>query len=310
LATGHNVIAVDNLTVGSEGNLKNIKNSKNFKFIKLDVSNYSELENVSLNIDWVFHLAGLADIVPSIESPDKYFQANVIGTYNIAKLALEKNIKRTIYAASSSCYGIPENFPTPESARCDPRYPYALTKYLGEQILMHWQSVYRLNVLSLRLFNVYGPRARTSGTYGAVFGVFLAQKLAGKPFTVVGDGTQTRDFTYVSDVCRAFLIAAQSQLSGEVLNVGSGHTYEVNRLVSLLQGPIINIPKRPGEPDCTFADISKISKLLGWEPEVSLEKGVSIMLENLKDWKDAPLWDVDKIERATKSWFKHLGDSK
>jgi UDP-glucose 4-epimerase len=309
LATGHNVIAVDNLTVGSEGNLKNVKDSKNFKFIKLDVSNYGALENVSLNIDWVFHLAGLADIVPSIESPDKYFQANVIGTYNIAKLTLEKNIKRTIYAASSSCYGIPENFPTPESAGCDPRYPYALTKYLGEQILMHWQSVYKLNVLSLRLFNVYGPRARTSGTYGAVFGVFLAQKLAGKPFTVVGDGTQTRDFTYVSDVCRAFLFAAQSKLSGEVLNVGSGHTYEVNRLVSLLKGPIINIPKRPAEPDCTFADISKISKLLGWKPEVSLEKGVSIMLENLKDWKDAPLWDVDKIEGATKSWFKHLGDS-
>jgi UDP-glucose 4-epimerase len=309
LATGHNVIAVDNLTVGSEGNLKNVKDSKNFKFIKLDVSNYGALENVSLNIDWVFHLAGLADIVPSIESPDKYFQANVIGTYNIAKLTLEKNIKRTIYAASSSCYGIPENFPTPESAGCDPRYPYALTKYLGEQILMHWQSVYKLNVLSLRLFNVYGPRARTSGTYGAVFGVFLAQKLAGKPFTVVGDGTQTRDFTYVSDVCRAFLFAAQSKLSGEVLNVGSGHTYEVNRLVSLLKGPIINIPKRPAEPDCTFADISKISKLLGWKPEVSLEKGVSIMLENLKDWKDAPLWDVDKIEVATKSWFKHLGDN-
>jgi UDP-glucose 4-epimerase len=309
LATGHNVIAVDNLTVGSEGNLRNVKDSKNFKFINLDVSNYGALENVFLNIDWVFHLAGLADIVPSIESPDRYFHANVIGTYNIAKLALEKNIKRTIYAASSSCYGIPENFPTPESARCDPRYPYALTKYLGEQILMHWQSVYKLNVLSLRLFNVYGPRARTSGTYGAVFGVFLAQKLAGKPFTVVGDGTQTRDFTYVSDVCRAFLFAAQSQLSGEVLNVGSGHTYEVNRLVSLLKGPIINIPKRPAEPDCTFADISKISKLLGWKPEVSLEKGVSIMLENLKDWKDAPLWDVDKIEGATKSWFKHLGDS-
>ena len=309
MATGHNVIAVDNLTVGSEGNLKNVKDSKNFKFIKLDVSNYGALENVSLNIDWVFHLAGLADIVPSIESPDKYFQANVIGTYNIAKLALEKNIKRTIYAASSSCYGVPENFPTPESARCDPRYPYALTKYLGEQILMHWQSVYRLNVLSLRLFNVYGPRARTSGTYGAVFGVFLAQKLAGKPFTVVGDGTQTRDFTYVSDVCQAFLTAAQSQLSGEVFNVGSGHTYEVNRLVSLLKGPIVNIPKRPAEPDCTFADISKIIELLGWKPEVSLEKGVSIMLENLNDWKDAPLWDVDKIEGATKSWFKHLGDS-
>jgi len=113
----------------------------------------------------------------------------------------------------------------------------------------------------------------------------------------------------VSDVCRAFLIAAQSQLSGEVFNVGSGHTYEVNKLVSLLKGPIVNIPKRPAEPDCTFADISKIIELLGWKPEISLEKGVSIILENLNDWKDAPLWDVDKIEEATKSWFMHLGNS-
>lgn len=309
LDRGHKVIAVDNLSTGSEENLKNFKDSKDFKFIRLDVSNYEALEGASQNVDWVFHLAGLADIVPSIEFPDKYFETNVIGTYNIAKLTLEKNIKKTIYAASSTCYGIPEKFPTSENVNCDPRYPYALTKYLGEQILMHWQKVYKLNILSLRLFNVYGLRARTSGTYGAVFGVFLAQKLARKPFTVVGDGTQTRDFTYVSDVCRAFLIAAQSQLSGEVLNVGSGHTYEVNRLVSLLKGPTVNIPKRPAEPDCTFADISKISELLGWKPEVSLEKGVSIMLENLNDWKDAPLWNVDKIEEVTKSWFKHLGDS-
>ncbi len=309
MASGHTVIAVDNLAVGSEENLKPFRDSINFDFFRLDVSNYSSLEKISSNIDWVFHLAGLADIVPSIESPDSYFQTNVIGTYNIAKLGREKSIKRTIYAASSSCYGIPEDFPTPETAKCDPRYPYALTKYLGEQILMHWHSVYNLNVLSLRLFNVYGPRARTSGTYGAVFGVFLAQKLAGKAFTVVGDGTQTRDFTYVSDVCRAFLIAAQSPLSGEIFNVGSGHTYEVNKLVSLLEGPVINIPKRPAEPDCTFAGISKINKLLGWKPEVTLEEGVALMLEHLQDWKDAPLWDVDKIDEATKSWFKYLGEN-
>ena len=309
LASGHTVIAVDNLAVGSEENLEPFKESINFDFLRLDISNYSSLEKIYSNIDWVFHLAGLADIVPSIESPDSYFQTNVIGTYNIAKLGREKSIKRTIYAASSSCYGIPENFPTPETAKCDPRYPYALTKYLGEQILMHWHSVYNLNVLSLRLFNVYGPRVRTSGTYGAVFGVFLAQKLAGKAFTVVGDGTQTRDFTYVSDVCRAFLIAAQSPLSGEILNVGSGHTYEVNQLVSLLEGPVINIPKRPAEPDCTFADISKINKLLGWKPEVTLEDGVAVMLEHLQDWKDAPLWDVNKIDEATKSWFKYLGEN-
>lgn len=309
MASGHTVIAVDNLAVGSEENLKPFRDSINFDFFRLDVSNYSSLEKISSNIDWAFHLAGLADIVPSIESPDSYFQTNVIGTYNIAKLGREKSIKRTIYAASSSCYGIPEDFPTPETAKCDPRYPYALTKYLGEQILMHWHSVYNLNVLSLRLFNVYGPRARTSGTYGAVFGVFLAQKLAGKAFTVVGDGTQTRDFTHVSDVCRAFLIAAQSPLSGEIFNVGSGHTYEINKLVSLLEGPVINIPKRPAEPDCTFAGISKINKLLGWKPEVTLEEGVALMLEHLQDWKDAPLWDVDKIDEATKSWFKYLGEN-
>ena len=250
----------------------------------------------------------MADIVPSIEQPERYFQSNVVGTYNIAKLSLEKKVKKTIYAASSSCYGMPDLFPTPETAKCDPRYPYALTKYLGEQILMHWSSVYNLNVLSLRLFNVYGPRARTSGTYGAVFGVFLAQKLAGKPFTVVGDGTQTRDFTFVSDVCRAFLIAAQSQLSGEIFNVGSGNTYKVNDLVSLLTGPVTHIPKRPAEPDCTFADISKISEILDWVPEVSLEAGVRVMLEHIQDWKDAPLWDVNNIEGATRSWFKYLGD--
>lgn len=198
------MVAVDNLSVGSELNLSSLKHSKNFDFTKLDVSDYHALENVSSNIDWIFHLAALADIVPSIETPESYFYSNVVGTYNIAKLSLEKKVKRTIYAASSSCYGMPDLFPTPETAKCDPRYPYALTKYLGEQILMHWSSVYNLNVLSLRLFNVYGLRARTSGTYGAVFGVFLAQKLAGKPFTVVGDGTQTRDFTFVTDVCRAF----------------------------------------------------------------------------------------------------------
>jgi UDP-glucose 4-epimerase len=309
LASGHTVIAVDNLAVGSEENLKAVKDSVNFDFIRLDVSDYNSLEKIDFKIDWVFHLAGLADIVPSIESPESYFQTNVIGTYNIATLAHRKNIKRTIYAASSSCYGIPNHFPTPETAKCDPRYPYALTKYLGEQILMHWNKVYKLNVLSLRLFNVYGPRARTAGTYGAVFGVFLAQKLAGKAFTVVGDGTQTRDFTYVSDVCRAFLIAAESTLSGEILNVGSGHTYEVNKLVSLLKGPVINIPKRPAEPDCTFADISKINKLLGWKPEVTLEEGVSVMLEHMQDWKDAPLWNVNKIDEATKTWFKYLGEN-
>lgn len=269
----------------------------------------NSLQKVFKGVDWVFHLAALSDIVPSIEFPQDYFETNVIGTFNVASLSLSNNVKKVIYAASSSCYGIPDFFPTQETAKCDPKYPYALTKFLGEQILLHWNSVYNLQTISLRLFNVYGPRARTSGTYGAVFGVFLAQKLAGKPFTVVGDGTQTRDFTFVSDVCRAFLAAAESPLSGEVLNIGSGHTYPVNKLVELLGGPAVNIPKRPAEPNCTFADVSKVSNLLGWKSEVTLDSGIAIMLDHIDDWKDAPVWDSKKINDATSSWFKYLGES-
>jgi UDP-glucose 4-epimerase len=157
------------------------------------------------------------------------------------------------------------------------------------------------------LFNVYGPRSRTSGTYGAVFGVFLAQKLAGKLFTVVGDGKQTRDFTFVSDVARAFLSAAESDYKDEAFNVGSGDTYSVNRLTELLKGPVIYIPKRPGEPNCTFADISKIKSKLGWSPEVSLEEGVAILLKNIDYWRNAPVWTPDSIKEATKEWFQFLG---
>ena len=309
LKNGHEVVVVDNLSVGKTKNFSGFLNSPNFKFIELDVSDYEALAGVFIDIDWVFHLAALADIVPSIENPDSYFQANVVGTFNVARLASQNKVKRVIYAASSSCYGIPESFPTTEEAVCDPQYPYALTKYLGEQIMIHWNSVYGLPVVCLRLFNVYGPRARTSGTYGAVFGVFLAQKLADAPFTIVGDGTQTRDFTFVSDVCEAFLAAANSQLSGEIMNVGSGSTYEVNELVRLLKGPVVHIPKRPGEPDCTFASITKIKEKLKWSPTINLEKGVGIMLEHIDDWKDAPLWDSSGIEIATKSWFKYLGTS-
>lgn len=163
--------------------------------------------------------------------------------------------------------------------------------------------------ISLRLFNVYGPRARTSGTYGAVFGVFLAQKLAGKPLTIVGDGTQTRDFTFVTDVVEAFIASAKSKLEGEIFNVGSGGTYSVNRLVELLDSKTVNIPKRPGEPDCTFADISKISSQLGWRPKISFDVGVRMMLEDLEAWKDAPIWTPDTIEKETELWFRYLSRS-
>ena len=178
---------------------------------------------------------------------------------------------------------------------------------MGEELVLHWAKLYKLPAISLRLFNVYGPRSRTSGAYGAVFGVFLAQKLKGTPFTVVGDGTQTRDFTYVTDVAEAFIKAAQSDVSGEAINVGSGNHYSVNRLVELLGGPVVNIPKRPGEPDCTFGDTTKVTKLLGWKPKVTLEAGVQNMLGVIQNWSDAPVWDANTIEKATNTWFRYLG---
>jgi len=258
------------------------------------------------NEDWVFHLAALADIVPSIQQPEAYFRANVDGTFNVLQSAKATEVKRFIYIASSSCYGIPDKYPTPENAEIRPQYPYALAKRMGEELVMHWAQVYNFPALSLRFFNVYGPRSRTSGTYGAVFGVFLGQKLAGKPYTVVGDGKQTRDFTYVTDIAQAILVSAKSDRVGQIYNVGSGATVSVNRLVELLGGERVHIPKRPGEPDSTFADISKIQSELGWEPQVPIEDGVAEILKHIDYWRDAPVWSPDSIAEATEDWFRYL----
>lgn len=304
--SGYEVIVIDNLSIGRKDNIKHLLKHPKFTFLQADITNYDAIEAAFKNTDWVFHLAALADIVPSIEKPEAYYLSNSYGTFNVLEAARKHNVKRFIYSASSSCYGIPDEYPTKESAEISPQYPYALTKNLGEQQVMHWCNLYNLPSISLRFFNVYGPRARTSGTYGAVFGVFLAQKLANKPFTVVGDGSQTRDFTYVSDIVSALFAAAESSVSGEIINIGSNNTYSINRLVELLEGEVVFIPKRPGEPDCTWADINKAKKILNWEPKVSLEKGVKFLLEDMKYWKDAPVWDSNSIEKATEKWFKYL----
>lgn len=309
---GHEVLAIDNLSVGRIANLERLLRNDQFKFETADVSFRLSKKGHWLarhckDIDWVFHLAALADIVPSITNPLDYHRANVEGTVALLEAARTQNVKRFIYAASSSCYGIPKTYPTPETEVCDPRYPYALTKYVGEQYVMHWAKVYKLPALSLRFFNVYGPRARTSGTYGAVFGVFLSQLYHKQPLTVVGDGTQKRDFTFVTDVVNALVMSAKSNLSGEILNVGSGNPKSINELIKQLDSPVFqSIPKRPGEPDITHADITKIAILLGWRPQVSFEEGVKKMLEHLGDFSNAPLWNPCTIKDATKKWFEHL----
>ncbi len=305
LNNAHEVVVIDNLKGGHLKNFSSFMNHPGFTFYQADIR--GSIDEHFEGIDWVFHLAGVADIIPSIENPREYIETNVQGTFNVLSAAKNAGVKRFIYAASSSCYGIPDNYPTPETAQARPQYPYALSKYLGEQLVMHWAQVYKMPCLSLRLFNVYGPRARTTGCYGAVFGVFLAQKLHGKPYTVVGNGHQTRDFTYVTDVASAFMKAAESTLSGEIFNVGSGGHYSVNRLVELLGGEKVHIPIRPGEPDCTYADTKNIYKALNWIPQVTLEEGVSRLLSSLPDFQDAPLWDCESIEKATAPWFKFLG---
>jgi UDP-glucose 4-epimerase len=307
LAEQHQVTVIDNFSTGRRSNLAGLPGSNRLTIVEADVADRPAVERHFVGVDWVFHLAALADIVPSIVDPSAYHRSNVDGTIAMLEVARAAGVQRFVYAASSSCYGLAEAFPTPETASIRPQYPYALTKNVGEQYVMHWAQVYKLPCLSLRMFNVYGPRCRTNGTYGAVFGVFLAQKLADQPYTVVGDGTQTRDFTFVADVVEAFVIAARTKLSGEIFNVGSGNTYSVNRLVELLGGEVTYIPKRPGEPDCTFADISRIRRLIGWEPRISLEEGVRIMLENIDFWREAPLWTPSTIETATADWFRYLG---
>jgi UDP-glucose 4-epimerase len=305
LARDFKVRVIDNLVGGREQNIAQHKRNPDFVLERADIRDYEPGAALFQGADYVIHFAGIGDIVPSIERPTEYMSTNVLGTVRMLECARHVGVKQFVYAASSSCYGLART-PTREDHPIVPQYPYALSKYQGEQAAFHWHQVYKLPVNSIRIFNAYGTRSRTSGAYGAVFGVFLKQKLAGKPLTVVGDGTQTRDFLYVTDIAEAFLLAAETGKSGQVWNLGAGNPQPVNRLVELLAGPVVYIPKRPGEPDCTWADIAKIQLDLSWAQKVSFEEGVGRILADIEYWRDAPLWDPESIAQATAGWFKAL----
>jgi UDP-glucose 4-epimerase len=306
IENNHEVWGIDNLSTGHKGNIKSFENK--MKGIVIDDINNINLYFDNIAFDQIIHLAALADVVPSIKNPRKYFNSNVSGTLSIIEFMKNRNIKKIIYTASSSCYGIPKNYPTSEEELIDTRYPYALTKFTAEQYVKHFSSLYNFEAISLRLFNVYGPRARTTGTYGAVFGTFLKQILSNTPLTIVGDGEQSRDFIFVTDVASAFLSSSNSKIKGyNVFNVGNGRPMTINYLAKLLNPVgIVNIPDRPGEPRQTFANISKIKEILGWEPSIKFEDGVKIMIKNINYWKDAPLWDKSSISVETKDWFKYV----
>lgn len=305
LERDYEVRVLDNLTGGHERNLIHHAGNRGLIFTNKDINTIEPGDTAFAGADYVFHFAGIGDIVPSIDFPIAYMQTNVLGTVRVLEAARSHGVKKLVYAASSSCYGLADT-PTREDHPIRPQYPYALSKFQGEQAAMHWRHVYGLPVNSIRIFNAYGTRVRTTGAYGAVFGVFLKQKLSGKPYTVVGDGTQMRDFLYVTDVAGAFLAAAETDRVGETYNLGSGAPQSINRLIKLLGGPVVLLPKRPGEPDCTWADTTKITTQLGWKPKVSFPEGVSYMMAEIENWKDAPLWDPQSIHEATKTWFRYM----
>jgi UDP-glucose 4-epimerase len=306
LDEGYRVHVLDNLMGGRLQNLEHRKGHADLRVDTRDIREIQPGDSLFNGASYVVHFAGIGDIVPSIDRPVDYLSTNVLGTVHALEAARAAKVQKFVYAASSSCYGLAEELPTTENAPINCEYPYALSKYQGEQTVLHWGRVYRLPVNSIRIFNAYGTRSKTSGAYGAVFGVFLAQKLKGKPLTVVGDGRQKRDFLYVTDVARAFYLAAKSPVVNEIFNLGAGNPQPVNRLVELLGGERIQLPKRPGEPDCTWADITKIQRVLGWKQQVSFEDGVGRMLAVLDYWREAPVWDPASIEKATKNWFSFL----
>jgi UDP-glucose 4-epimerase len=253
-------------------------------------------------------MAGLADMLPSIMEPNKYFKANVIGTLNVLNASKKYKVKKFLYAASASCYGTPSKYPTDEKSKIDPQNPYALTKFLGEQLVINWAKVYSMFNVSLRFFNAYGPRSSIKGAYGSVFNIFLAQKLAGKPLTIVGDGNQTRDFIHVFDLVDATIKAVEKGKSGEVYNVGNGKETSVNLIADILGGNKVSVPKRPAETERSIANISKIRKDLNWQPKITIDEGVKMLIKDINNWKEAKVCTPEKIEEEIKNWSKYLSN--
>jgi len=274
---GHEVLIVDNLTTGKKENI-----NPQAKFFEKDIRHFEEIRPLFSGVDFVFHEAALPRIPLSIEKPQESNDINVTGTLNVLVASKEAGVKKVIYAASSSALGGKATLPMKEDAPCDPLNPYALQKYVGEFYCKIFSGIYNLPTVSLRYFNVYGPRQPREGSYTPVIGIFMTQKKKGEKITITGDGKQTRDFTHVFDVVRANILAMESPKvgHGEVINIGGGHNHSVNEIAKMVGGEAVHIPARPGEMSDTLADIAKAKELLGWQPEITLEEGIKKLLEN------------------------------
>lgn len=268
---GFNVHIIDNLSNGKRENIH-----KKATLHVLDITDLKAIKPIFKGAKYVFHLAALPRVQYSIENPSQTNQTNVEGTLNVLISSVDAKVKRVIYSASSSAYGDQKVMPLKENMTPSPKSPYGLQKYLGELYCRLWYQVYGLPTVSLRYFNVYGPKYSSEGAYALVIGKFLKQRSAGKALTVTGDGKQTRDFTHVRDVVRANILAMKSSKvgKGEVLNIGAGNNQTINRVAELVGGPVKYIPSRL-EPKHTLADNSLARRLLGWQPKVKFEEGIA-----------------------------------
>ena len=301
LLKGNNqVIVIDNLSNGSRENIKQHFNNENFEFLEMDIKNKIENQNLE-NVEAIFHLAGIGDVIPSIKNPEIYIKNNLEGSFNVFQAAIRYSIPKIIYAASSSCYG-DAKIPTNESAPNKCAHPYAVSKLLAEELLFQLGEIYKIKISSVCIFNAYGRRFKTSGAYGSVIGVFLKQKLENYPLTIAGDGSQSRDFIHVKDVARAFTEVEKKGKPRNRYNVGSGSMVSIKQLALILGGDIQYIPNRGGEANHTLADISKIKNEIGWEPQISLEEGCLDMVTYIDEWSDAPFWTTERIAVEVNKW--------
>jgi nucleoside-diphosphate-sugar epimerase len=275
---GHEVLVLDNLSTGKKENI-----NPKAKFFEVDLREFEKIQPLFDGVDFVFHEAALPRIPLSVEKPQETNEANIVGTLNVLVASRDAKVKKFIYASSSSILGENPTLPMKEDAVCHPLNPYSLQKYVGELYGKIFFDIYGLPTVSLRYFNVYGPRQPREGSYVPVIGIFLTQKKAGKPLTITGDGRQTRDFTHILDVVRANVLAMESDKvgRGEVINIGAGKNYSINEIAKIVGGKTIFVPLPPGEMRDTLADITRARELLGWQPEISVEEGIKKLLENL-----------------------------
>jgi len=256
---------------------------ENNEFYKFDNAEYHKLDIVSddidhlfENVDYVFHLAAKSRIQPSITAPGSAFDTNVIGTQRVLDSARKHSVKKVIYSSSSSCYGHRNKPPHHEDMPTDCQTPYSLSKKQGEELCHLYSKLYGLSTITLRYFNVYGPREPTRGQYAPVIGLFKKMKESDNPLTIVGDGEQRRDFTYIKDVVRANLMAATSLVHHDLFNIGTGRNYSINEVAKMIDDNIVHTPSRIGEARETLANISKATQLLGWSPDHKLEDTIAM----------------------------------